>query len=125
MVCAACAETAALAVLVGATFLKESSKMKRTKIKIAMTMTLLVITVALVPMSTALGSQARQSFAFNADNISGFPTGAARLTGGGAYDLGSGFLHTGGGFRCLEDVNQGPLSGCLAGEGIRWDSGPG
>ena len=42
---------------------------------------------------------------------------------GGVYDLASGFVHSAGGFRCLEDVEQGPLAGCLAGEGIRWDTG--
>jgi hypothetical protein len=26
------------------------------------------------------------------------------------------------GFRCLADINQGPLNGCNAGEGIRWDA---
>jgi hypothetical protein len=34
----------------------------------------------------------------------------------------TGFLHTGGGFRCTEDINQGPLSGCNEGQGVRWDS---
>jgi len=50
---------------------------------------------------------------------------------GGAYDPETGFLKTGGGFRCLQDVLQGPLSvsinsddpgSCLAGKGIRWDA---
>src|SRR6266852_809065 len=31
-------------------------------------------------------------------------------------------LHSGGHFRCTESVLQGPLNGCLAGEGIRWDT---
>src|SRR2546426_11240855 len=62
------------------------------------------------------------SFGFNG-TVSGFPTGAVFLTGGGVYDLASGFVHSAGGFRCLEDVEQGPLAGCLAGEGIRWDTG--
>ena len=34
----------------------------------------------------------------------------------------SGFVHSGGGFRCTDDVGQGPLLGCLAGEGVRWDT---
>jgi hypothetical protein len=90
------------------------------------TMTLLAIALPLLPMSSALSDavhrEAQHSFGFNAENISGFPTGAAFLTGGGAYNLGTGFLKSGGGFRCLEDINQGPLNGCKAGEGIRWDA---
>jgi hypothetical protein len=54
--------------------------------------------------------------------VSGFPTGVVFLTGGGAYNLPASFVHSAGGFRCLEDVSQGPLSGCLAGEGVRWDT---
>src|SRR6266508_1945024 len=59
-------------------------------------------------------------FGFNATDISGFPTGAARLTGGGSYNPGTGFVHSAGGFRCTSDVGQGPLAGCLSGEGVRW-----
>jgi len=94
-----------------------------------MSMALLAIGLPIVPMPSAHGGDGLQSFGFNADSISGFPTGAAFLTGGGAYDprtLGSTkFLQTGGGFRCLADINQGPLKGCKAQEGIRWDSRPG
>ena len=61
-------------------------------------------------------------FGFNATGISGFPTGAATLTGGGAYNPTTGFVHSAGGFRCTSDVRQGPLTGCLAGEGVRWDT---
>jgi hypothetical protein len=61
-------------------------------------------------------------FGFNATNISGFPTGAASLTGGGSYNPGTGFVKSAGGFRCTSDVRQGPLAGCLAGEGVRWDT---
>ena len=86
------------------------------------TMTLLTLLFALLPLASAHGQAAQQSFAFNAKLISGFPTGAAFLTGGGAYNLERAFLKTGGGFRCLEDIKQGPLNGCLAGEGIRWDA---
>ena len=77
-----------------------------------------------------LAQPATGSFGFNG-SVSGFPTGAVSITGGGAYDLTSSFVHSGGGFRCLEDVHQGPLSAsinpddpgpCLAGEGVRWDT---
>jgi hypothetical protein len=61
-------------------------------------------------------------FGFNARDIRGFPTGAASLTGGGAFDLTTHFVHSSGGFSCLQDVGQGPLSGCLAGQGVRWDT---
>jgi hypothetical protein len=63
--------------------------------------------------------------------VSGFPTGKVFLTGGGAYDGTANFVNAAGGFRCLEDVLQGPLSTsinpddpgpCLAGEGVRWDT---
>jgi hypothetical protein len=62
-----------------------------------MIMALLAIGLPIVPMPSAHGGDGLQSFGFNADSISGFPTGAAFLTGGGAYDprtLGSTkFLH--------------------------------
>ena len=71
------------------------------------------------PASAARGNT---GFGFNAADISGFPTGAARLTGGGAYNPGTGFVKSAGGFRCTSDVGQGPLNGCLAGQGVRWDT---
>ncbi len=70
------------------------------------------------------------SLGFNG-TVSGFPTGSVTLTGGGAYDLATGFVKSAGGFSCLEDVRQGPLSvsinpddpgPCLAGQGVRWDT---
>ena len=64
----------------------------------------------------------RHSFAFNTASISGFPSGEVFLTGGGDFDAGIGFLKTGGAFRCTKDINQGPLAGCKAGEGVRWDA---
>jgi hypothetical protein len=82
-------------------------------------------------LATPLAAQPPQgAFGFNGA-VSGFPTGAVSLTGGGAYDLATGFVHSAGGFSCLEDVEQGPLSvsinpddpgPCLAGEGVRWDT---
>jgi len=62
-------------------------------------------------------------FGFNAAKISGFPAGAVSLTGGGAFNPGTGFVHSGGGFRCTEDVGgMVPLDDCLAGQGVRWDT---
>lgn len=69
-------------------------------------------------------------FGFNG-TVSGFPTGVVNVTGGGAYDLATGFVHSAGGFSCLQDVQQGPLSTsinpddpgpCLSGQGVRWDT---
>lgn len=70
----------------------------------------------------AASSEARDAFGFNSTDIAGFPTGKVTLTGGGAYIPGTNFAHSGGHFRCSESVLQGPLNGCLAGEGIRWDT---
>ena len=93
-------------------------------------MALFVFAGSLLSGSAVLAQPATGAFGFNGD-VSGFPKGAVRITGGGAYDLASSFVHSGGGFRCLKDVLQGPLSTsinpddpgpCLAGEGVRWDT---
>jgi len=97
---------------------------------------LFVFAGSLLIGSPVLAQSARVGFGFNAKDISGFPTGAVSLTGGGAYDptppiTATSFVHSAGGFSCLEDVRQGPLSvsinpddpgPCLAGEGVRWDT---
>src|SRR6266566_2730837 len=62
-----------------------------------------------VAASAMAASNDKAAFGFNASEVSGFPTGAAFLSGGGA-------------FRCTSDVSQGPLAGCLAGQGVRWDT---
>jgi hypothetical protein len=86
------------------------------------------LVVLVVPADAASG---RVGVGFNAAAISGFrPGGKVFLTGGGAYapnsasdvDSESGFVRSNGAFRCLEDVGQGPLQGCLAGQGVRWDT---
>ena len=69
-----------------------------------------------------LAAQARNGFGFNATNISGFPTGAVSLTGGGAYVPGTTFVHAGGSFTCTRTVSQLQLNGCLEGQGVRWDT---
>jgi len=82
-----------------------------------------VLTAAVVLIAaTASAATGNIGFGFNAMDISGFPTGSATLTGGGAYNPTSGFVNSAGGFRCTSDVGQGPLAGCLAGEGVRWDT---
>ena len=74
--------------------------------------------------------QSRVGFGFNG-TVSGFPTGEVFLTGGGSYDRTANRVDSAGGFKCLADVLQGPLSTsinpddpgpCLAGEGVRWDT---
>jgi hypothetical protein len=72
--------------------------------------------------ATASAASGHVGFGFNATDISGFRTGAASLTGGGSYDPGTGFAKSAGGFRCTSDVGQGPLAGCLTGQGVRWDT---
>ncbi len=71
--------------------------------------------------SPALAS-GNEAFGFNAPLVSGFPGGrSVEITGGGAYNLPD-FVHSGGGFRCLSDISAGPFNGCLAGQGVRWDT---
>src|SRR5215218_2616069 len=66
--------------------------------------TLLASVVALAVLFAAQGfaSAAHTGFGFNGD-LSG-AAGAASLSGGGSFDLESGFLRSGGGFRCTETV---------------------
>jgi hypothetical protein len=77
--------------------------------------------VALIAAPASAGGT-HTGFGFNARDISGFPTGSATLTGGGSFDIADATAHSGGGFRCTATVNQGPLTGCEAGQGVRWDT---
>jgi hypothetical protein len=71
----------------------------------------------------------RAGFGFNG-SVKGFPTGEVRLTGGGSFDPTTGSntvpgetsVASAGGFGCTATVGQGPLAGCLAGQGVRWDT---
>jgi hypothetical protein len=93
--------------------------------------TLLVVVFGTLLLASPLVAQpAQQGFGFNG-TVSGFPTGVVFVSGGGAYDPDTGFVASAGGFRCLADVRQGPLSvsinpddpgPCLAGQGVRWDT---
>jgi hypothetical protein len=84
-------------------------------------------TVVLLLPASALAAQGNIGFGFNARGISGI-SGAVTLTGGGAYNPDTAgtpdqFVHSGGGFGCTADVGGiGLLSGCLAGQGVRWDT---
>ena len=93
--------------------------------------TVVVLAAVLVLAVPAIAAGKHVGVGFNAPSISGFhPGGEVFLTGGGAFDPASAsnddptsaFVHANGGFRCLADVGQGPLKGCLKGEGIRWDT---
>jgi hypothetical protein len=92
---------------------------------------LVALAAVLVLVVPAGAASSHIGVGFNAPSISGFlPSGEVFLTGGGAYDPAtasnsdpeSAFVHSNGGFRCLKDVGQGPLQGCLQGQGIRWDT---
>ena len=77
----------------------------------------------------AVEHSGRVGFGFNG-TVSGFPTGEVRLTGGGSYAPATASntpdtetdVASAGGFDCVASIAQGPLSGCAAGEGVRWDT---
>jgi hypothetical protein len=93
-----------------------------TRMKIIAVLPAMLAAAAVLIAQPAWAAGGNTGFGFNATGISGFPTGSASLTGGGAYNSGTGFVKSAGGFRCTGDVRQGPLAGCLAGEGVRWDT---
>jgi hypothetical protein len=81
-------------------------------------------------VAPALKASNRVAFGFNG-SVSGFPTGEVRLTGGGSFDPTTASntipdqrtsAASAGGFTCTGPVAQGPLTGCQAGEGVRWDT---
>jgi hypothetical protein len=82
----------------------------------------LAATALALAASALAASEGQTGFGFNADEISGFPTGAVFLSGGGAYNPETGFVHSAGGFRIIATVAQGPLAGGLSGQGVRWDT---
>jgi len=83
--------------------------------------TLLLGFLGTLLLASPLAAQpAQQGFGFKG-TISSGETDLVFLTGGGVYDLATGFVAAAGGFRCLANVG-GRLAGCLAGEGVRWDT---
>jgi hypothetical protein len=78
--------------------------------------------LALAPIFAFAASEGNNSFGFKTNSVQGFSPGVVFLTGGGSYNPSTGFVNSAGGFRCIEAVEQGPLSGCGAGEGVRWDT---
>lgn len=108
--------------------------MSRTTIGASIAAALFLAAAILALVSPAGAASERIGIGFNAPSVAGFPGdfsgGSAFLTGGGAYDQNgasntdpdNAFVRSNGGFRCLENVEQGPLKGCLAGQGVRWDT---
>jgi hypothetical protein len=108
--------------------------MSRTTIGASVATVAALAAAALIVVVQATAATGQTGVGFNAPSIAGFPGdfsgGKVFLTGGGAYDPTtasnadpeSAFVHSSGGFRCLEDVRQGPLQSCLQGQGIRWDT---
>jgi hypothetical protein len=92
--------------------------MSRKTLLVAIALAAIAASIA-VPVSAASG---KTGFGFHASEIKGFPTGSVSLTGGGEFNPVTGVGHGSGGFSCLEDVLQSKLNGCLAGEGVRWDT---
>jgi hypothetical protein len=93
---------------------------------------LLKLALALVAAIPALAlARHIDSLGFGNSEVSGFPHGGVVfVSGGGSYDRSTAsntrpaetFVQANGGFRCLESVTEGPLAGCLAGQGVRWDT---
>jgi hypothetical protein len=97
--------------------------MSRSKTRNRWAFLALAATALALAASAMAANNGKDGFGFNARDIRGFPAGAVSLTGGGAIDVTIGVGHSGGGFRCTEDVvGNVPLNGCLAGQGVRWDT---
>lgn len=108
--------------------------MSRTTIGASLAAVVALAATLLMLVGSATAANGHVAVGFNAPSIAGFPGdftgGTVFLTGGGAYDPASAsnaqpenaFVHSNGGFRCLQNVRQGPLQGCLQGQGVRWDT---
>jgi hypothetical protein len=108
--------------------------MSHTTIRASVATVVALAATALILAVQATAADDNVGVGFNAPSIAGFPGdfsgGTVFLSGGGAYDPasasnaepGNAFVLSNGGFRCLEDVRQGPLQGCLQGQGVRWDT---
>jgi len=87
---------------------------------------LAVSTIGLVPlflgMASASAAGQHTAFAFVSPRIAGAPIGSVAMSGVGNYDTPTGPLQATGLFRCTDAVAQGPLAGCLSGQGVRWTS---
>jgi hypothetical protein len=91
------------------------------KLRRAVPAVVIAAIAVLLGSSAAFASTGPTGFGFIAPNISG-ASGAVFLAGGGAFDSTTGFVHSGGAFKCTSTVSSGPLTGCMAGQGVRWDA---
>ena len=80
------------------------------------------VPIVVLGASAAVATGPNVGFAFNARDVKGAPSGAVRINGIGVFSGDKGFVRAGGLFRCTQSVGQGPLTGCMAGEGVRWQS---
>ncbi|MGE5175792.1 MAG: hypothetical protein ACM3JJ_05390 [Hyphomicrobiales bacterium] len=76
----------------------------------------------LSPVSIARSQGTIRSFAFETAYVEGAAGVELVLSGGGEFDRAWGYVRAGGGFRCMHDIGHGPLAGCRAGEGLRWEA---
>jgi hypothetical protein len=102
--------------------LRSSGRTNALVIAFLLATSLLVIQSAAAQGAGGNNAGGNNAFGFNSDVISGFLTGKVLLTGGGAINFKTKDVHAGGSFTCLEGVEQGPLTGCKSGEGVRWDT---
>ena len=64
------------------------------------------VPIVVLGASSAVATSPNVGFAFNARDVSGAPTGAVRLTGGGVFSADKGFVRAGGHFRCTSSVGK-------------------
>ena len=74
----------------------------------------------LAAAAPAAAGGGRSGFGFNSDTIGTGSNGLIEMNGGGSYDIDLGTIQAGGHFSCDAGVVNGPLAGCLAGEGTNW-----
>jgi hypothetical protein len=78
----------------------------------------LVASALLLPMSTVHAQSGGHTFTVHANAIGN----VIALNGGGRYEVGTGFLQGGGGFRVTNDITGGPLAGLRAGDAGHWEA---
>ena len=82
------------------------------------------VLAVLAGATSASAAVTHTTFAFVSPHIAGAPTGSVAMVGSGNYDTPTGPLHANGFFQCTASVaqGQGPLAGCLKGQGVFWNS---
>jgi hypothetical protein len=101
---------------------EEDPLSRRITLRVSLAALVALAAVALAVAAPARASAAPVGFSFHASNITGISTGSAFLTGGGTFDPAAVTAQAGGGFRCTNTIAQAPFAGCLAGQGVRWDT---